>query len=93
MKKKNKVRGKNWSAVILSILIVSGLIIICRYTGWLQFTEWGALDFLFQIKSTQPHDERIVIVAQTETDMSKYGWPISDKNLAKLINQIKKQRT
>jgi CHASE2 domain-containing sensor protein/two-component sensor histidine kinase len=65
------------------------IILIFRSLGWLQPLEWAAYDWFFQLRPLEPIDERIVIVGMNESDIDILGHPISDRNLARLIEKIK----
>ncbi len=77
-------------------LTVSGITIVIfllRYLGLLQFPELAAYDLLFWLRSTEPIDERIVIVAIDETQLQMSEETIiSDKTLASLIQLIASQQ-
>jgi adenylate cyclase len=88
VKRRTKVL-KNCGIISLStILLTSGLIAV-RTLGLLQPFEWAAYDWFFQLRELEPIDERIVIVGMSETDINRYGHPISDRDLARLLNKIK----
>lgn len=48
-----------------------------------------AYDWFFQLRPIEPIDEKIVIVGMDERDIRKYGHPISDRDLARVISKIK----
>jgi CHASE2 domain-containing sensor protein/nitrogen-specific signal transduction histidine kinase len=65
------------------------MVLVVRSLGWLQPFEWMAYDWFFQLRPLEPIDERIVIVGMDESDIRKYGYPISDRNLARVLSKIK----
>jgi adenylate cyclase len=65
------------------------IVFVFRSLGWLQPFEWMAYDWFFQLRPLEPIDERIVIVGMDESDIGKYGHPISDGDLARVISKIK----
>jgi CHASE2 domain-containing sensor protein len=80
-----------WGAILTGTLITLSLSVV-RLSGLLQPAEWSALDWLFQSRSLEPPDRRIVIVGIDETDLQKLNkYPIDDLTLAKLIGKIKAQ--
>jgi CHASE2 domain-containing sensor protein len=70
----------------LSIL----LIVILRYLGSFQASEWKLLDSMMRLRPVEKQDERITIVAIDETDISQIigRYPIPDENLADLLQVI-----
>jgi adenylate cyclase len=83
----------DWRGVIFTVPSATGLILAVRLIGWLQPLEWMALDLFFQLRPLEPRDERIVIVGMQETDIQKLKqWPISDRDLARLLKKIKAQK-
>jgi adenylate cyclase len=66
--------------------------IALNWTGFLQAPEWFVLDRLFQARSLEPADTRIVIVTIDETDIATAGsWPIPDGVLAQALHNLKAQ--
>ncbi len=85
-----KQRIWRWRGVLLAAPSASAIVLLLRATGVLQGLEWAALD---QLARTRPavKDDRITIVEFRESDR-KYGHPLPDQTLAKLLNQIKQQQ-
>ncbi|MBE9152437.1 CHASE2 domain-containing protein, partial [Coleofasciculus sp. LEGE 07092] len=80
-------RMSNWGLkVVLPVwLLVSGV----QVFGWLEPGELILLDRMFQWHPQSQNDERIVIVGVTESDIRQLDhYPISDRILAQLLNQI-----
>lgn len=83
----------DWRGILFTVPSVTGLIAVVRLAGWLQPLEWSALDLFFQLRPLEPKDDRIVIVGLEETDIQKLRqWPISDRDLAKLLDKIREQQ-
>jgi CHASE2 domain-containing sensor protein/nitrogen-specific signal transduction histidine kinase len=83
----------NWRGVVFTVPSATGLILAIRLLGWLQPLEWTTLDLFFRLRPLEPTDERIVIVGMEEKDIQKLKqWPISDRDLARLIEKIKAQK-
>ena len=60
-----------------------------RTLGVLQGLELGAFDGMVQSLPPAPVDDRVVIVAFSETDLQRLQrWPISDATLAQLLQRI-----
>lgn len=81
-----------WRGVWLTTPVVGGVLLAVRLTGWLQPLEWMAFDMFFRLRPLESRDERIVIVGIEESDLQKYGWPVSDSHLAQLIDKVRKQK-
>jgi adenylate cyclase len=83
----------NWRGVIGIVICTSFVIIALRMSGWLQPLEWNALDIMFQLRPQEAVDSRITIINIQETDIQQLKqWPISDRILAKLIQQVETQK-
>lgn len=82
-----------WSSLLVTASSVAGLAIAANYIGVFQLLEWATLDRFFRWRPREPIDPRIAIVTIDEPDITHVGrWPISDEILAKLIENIKKER-
>lgn len=78
-----------WIAALLTTPIVAGVVIAIRFTGTLQLLEWAIYDQYFQLRLTEPIDERILLVTVDESDISTLGqWPLSDATLTQLIRNL-----
>jgi adenylate cyclase len=86
-----KILVPNWRWLIFSSFCVTGVLFLVQLLGVFQPLEWKVYDWFFQIRPLEPKDKRIVIVGMTESDIRKYGHPISDRDLARLIEKIKAQ--
>ena len=84
--KKNIAEKRN---LFLASLGVSGCVLLLRFGGLLQSWEWAALDQLFRLRSLETTDNRILVVAIDEEDVSNTGkWPISDEVMADLLRKL-----
>ncbi len=93
MWKKIKQIIEEWKGVIVIAPSIATAVIILRLTGTLQLLEWAAFDQFFRWKPTEPIDNRIVIVAITETDIQyTKTWPISDEILTRILTKIKQKK-
>lgn len=72
--------------------VVAGVVLILKLSGWLQPLEWWALDQLICLRPLEQPDDRIVIVEIRETDVRRWGHPLSDKTLAQLLTLIRQQQ-
>ncbi len=74
------------------IPVTTGILLGIRFMGLLQPLELAFYDLFFQWRPPEPVDDRIVIVAISESDIQNLGYPISDETLTKLLNSIKQQQ-
>jgi len=81
-----------WRVVLLITPVVAALVLLSRAFGWLQPLEIAALDQFFQARPQQAVDDRIVIVEITEADIRSRGYPINDRTLAQLLQNLKQQQ-
>ncbi len=92
LRKKALKKLKQWKwekhRVILTSSAVTIAILTIRSLGLLQSFEWAILDEFMRWRPREPVDERITIVGINETDLQKYGYPISDKLLAELLENL-----
>lgn len=93
--KKNKLAEtiEEWRSLLMPGFLLLVIISIARMTGTIQFLELWAFDSFLKWRSSEPIDERIVIVGIDDLDINKIGkYPVPDRNLALLINKIQKYR-
>ncbi len=82
-----------WRGVFIATPLVSAVIILCRWLGWLQPLELFAYDLLLKWRPGETRDERIVIVGIGEEDVDRIGTAlISDKIYADLLKKLLKQQ-
>ena len=73
--------------------VLTGLIILVRYTGILQSWEWNLFDRFFRWRVTDKQETRIAVVTVDERDLKTVGrWPIDDRTLAKAIRNLQSQQ-
>ncbi|BAQ64136.1 CHASE2 domain-containing protein [Geminocystis sp. NIES-3709] len=78
-----------WRGVWIATPLVSLAIILTRYLGLFQPFELFAFDFLIKIRSSQPQDNRIVIVGIDDEDVEKIGTAlIPDEIYANLLTKL-----
>jgi adenylate cyclase len=80
-----------WRSPLIATPAVVGMVLLLRGLGLLQSAEWSMYDQFMQARSPAPLDQRIVIVGIYETDIQRYGWPLSDGQLAVLLAMIQEQ--
>lgn len=79
-----------WSVAALPGIAALGIIIILNLSGSLQFIEWVTLDSLLRLRPFEPTDERVAIVGIDEEDIRQKNYPISDREIAKLLRTLQK---
>lgn len=72
----------------LMSLAVAGLIMGLRWLGVLQAWELKAFDTLMVQRFSEPPDSRLLIIGVDEEDIRRYGYPLPDEVLAKLLERI-----
>ncbi|MBW4560152.1 MAG: adenylate/guanylate cyclase domain-containing protein [Mojavia pulchra JT2-VF2] len=87
-----KLRNWLWQTRSLWIITpsVTGLIILLRFSGVLQFLEWAAFDQYMRLRPQEPLDDRVVIVGIDEQDLHEIVGQdyIPDKILAQLLVKL-----
>lgn len=81
-----------WKEFFIVVPTTTGILLGLRLMGVFQPLELSIYDLFFQWRPLEPIDERIVVVAINESDTKKFGYPIADDTLAKLLNLIKQQQ-
>ncbi len=82
----------DWRGVLIAAPPVTGIVLTLRLCGLLQNMEWSAFDKYVRLRPQLPVDNRITIVEITESDLTKYGFPLPDNVLAELLTKIKQQQ-
>jgi len=68
--------------------MVALLLLSLRETGWLQGLELSAYDRLVSFFAGSQESDRVVLVATTEADINRFGYPINDKDLARVLARV-----
>ncbi|NJQ98827.1 MAG: CHASE2 domain-containing protein, partial [Hydrococcus sp. CSU_1_8] len=95
-----KIKAKNsWQAVILASLACTLAVMGGRALGLYQEWELKSFDRLLQLKtaiksSSEGRDERLLIVEVTQADTSALGgeYPLSDRTLMRLLQQLNRHQ-
>jgi CHASE2 domain-containing sensor protein len=69
-------------------VIITSLLMGVRFLGALQAVELKALDYLLRSRPAEVSEPRILVVEVTQNDTNKYGYPLDDATLAKLIQKL-----
>ncbi len=81
----------NWvklGAAFLASLAATSLVLGVRQLGWLEKLELKAFDQLMQVRPDEGADPRLLVVEATSEDIKKYGFPLPDGILARVIEKI-----
>lgn len=91
--KKIKKWIQEYGGLIVTAPLVTGIIFLIRFAGFLEIIELNTLDRFFRWRPLEPTDGRIVIVGINESDIRKIGqWPAPDEKFAELLEKIKAQK-
>ena len=74
-------------ALLVAHLVVAVLIPAREY-GWLQGFELTAYDELLTNFATAPQSENVVLVVTTEEDINRFGYPIIDRDLSRVLERV-----
>ncbi|WP_138500818.1 CHASE2 domain-containing protein [Nostoc sp. PA-18-2419] len=87
-------RRIGWSWIPRIAICITAPILLLRFAGLLQGSEWNMLDSFFRWRLLlESPEKRIAIVTIDEQDIKKAGkWPIPDRILAEAIANIKAQK-
>ena len=84
---------KSWSkAIILGSLLTSSLTIGLRSLGILESWELSAYDSLMRQRPAETVDPRILTIEITEADINRDRYPLQDKTLVELINNLEQHQ-
>lgn len=79
-----------WFRSALPGIATLAVIILVSLSGFLQQLEWFTLDLLLYLRPPESVDERVVIIGIDEEDIQQIGYPISDREIAKLLRTLQK---
>lgn len=68
---------------VCTLLVVAG-----RIAGVLQPLELLLYDATMRLRPANPVDERVVVIAETEADLQRFGHPLPDRTLAQAIDLL-----
>ncbi|MCY7391870.1 MAG: CHASE2 domain-containing protein, partial [Leptolyngbyaceae cyanobacterium CAN_BIN12] len=89
----NMPRSKQWRSLSMITLGVTAAIIGVQLTGGLQRLEWAMLNQWVRLRPPEDRAVPIVVVTLTEADIQRMRrWPLSDAQLAALLNRLKRDR-
>ncbi len=73
---------------VAAAAVVFAALLALRLAGALERMELAAYDLGLRARPAAPIDERFVIIDETEDDLKRFGHPISDALLAKIVEQV-----
>lgn len=80
------------ACAVISLLVLT-VILAVRHYGGLQVPELLIYDRLVKARTqTDSRDDRIVLIGMTEKDLIDYGYPLADRELAKVFRMIDAQK-
>ena len=79
---------RRWQIGLLAIALAAVSVAAIRALGWLQIWELQAFDRLMRLRPAESSDARLLLVEVTETDIEKYGFPLSDAVLAAAVAKL-----
>lgn len=79
---------RNLRTVLVASVLVTGVVMGVRWMGLLEPLELPAYDHLMRQRQPEPIDPRLLVVEIPGSDLDKYGNPLKDATVAKLIEKI-----
>src|SRR5882757_9533602 len=64
------------------------LILGLRFAGALERLELGIYDLALRARPAAALDERFVIIDETEDDLKRFGHPLPDETLARVVERV-----
>ena len=75
------------TAFVAALLLVS----TARHLGALDEVELAAYDAFLRLRTPAPPDPRIVLIHETEADLRRFGHPLKDELLSRMLEQLEAQ--
>jgi diguanylate cyclase (GGDEF)-like protein/PAS domain S-box-containing protein len=78
-----------WRRAAIASSSVAGCVLLMRFFGLLQPSEWAFFDYFVRIRPIESRDDRIVIVEINESDIQYLDtWPMSDRLMVRLLQKL-----
>lgn len=77
-------------SILVATLVATTIVTGAKKLGGLQRFELFIFDSLVRLKADDGIDSRLTIVGITETDIQKYGHPLSDQKIATILDIIQR---
>lgn len=87
-KRQLRHRVVTWCSHALPGLVITGLVVIARFSGLLQGLELFALDLLLKARPAESQDEYIVLISIDRQDLNQIGNPIPNQEIINLVNTL-----
>lgn len=87
-----KVKQFFWDSrgIWITAPTIAGVVILLRFSGLLQATEWALFDQYMRLRPLEPRDERVAIVGINEADVENLNTAtISDEVYAELLDKLR----
>ena len=88
MRKLTGIMQTPWLAALILGHVVFAILLGLRMSGALQNGELAGYDFMLRTRVAQTVDERIVIVAESEADLQRFGHPLPDDVIADTAEKL-----
>ena len=69
-------------------MLIMAMTVGLRLSGSLQFQEWWALDYFLRSRPSESSEQRITIIGLNEADIDQEGYPIPDREIARLLETL-----
>jgi CHASE2 domain-containing sensor protein len=86
-------RRRSWAAVAIAGTVITSLVMGLRWAGVLQSWELSAFDRFVRMQPAEPADTRLLIVGADEEDLRRYGYPLPDAVIARLLAQLQQYQS
>ncbi|MGB7059259.1 MAG: CHASE2 domain-containing protein, partial [Geitlerinemataceae cyanobacterium] len=84
---------RSWGAVAIAGTVMTSLVMGLRWTGVLQSWELSAFDGFVRMQPAEPADKRLLIVGADEEDLRRYGYPLPDAVIVRLLAQLQQYQS
>ncbi|KAM3110059.1 CHASE2 domain-containing protein [Phormidesmis sp. 146-33] len=78
--------------VLIAAPSVTAIVLLVRLSGSLQFLEWAMFDHWVRLRPSEARETRITLVGVTESDVQRYGTPLTDETLAAVLEKLKQHQ-
>jgi adenylate cyclase len=84
--------NKPYVLILLISIIVWLTVFALRAGGVLQSMELLSYDYLFSLRPDTAQESSVVLISETEADIKRYGYPLSDAIFAESMEKLLKSR-
>jgi diguanylate cyclase (GGDEF)-like protein len=79
-----------WKLILVAVVAATLLVSVIESAGLLERLELDAFDALVRSTPDRGPDDRLLIVAVTEEEKERFGYPLRDETLARAIAEIRR---